>query len=322
MTRNRRHDARPQRRLTFAAWRRATSHPFPQTRPFASAEHGDRTRGRLPPAFISSRRRSAISATSRLRALETLAGADLDRLRGHPRHPQAARPLRHRDAAHAYHEHNAATARPKLLARLAGGRRRRAGFGCRNAAHLRPRLQAGARSAARRVIASPRARRVVGARRHWSSRACRPTVFSSRDFCRPKQAARRDAHRELARIPATLVLFESGPRARRRARRSRRRLGRARSRDLPRTDQASRGSPPRHACCARRALCGDAETRGEFVIVIAPPTGRRQTPRRAADSTPCCASTRTQPRQGCGGRASRTPPASPRRTSTGAHSNW
>ena len=36
-----------------------------------------------------------------LRALETLAAADADRLRGHPRHPQAARPLRHRDAADA-----------------------------------------------------------------------------------------------------------------------------------------------------------------------------------------------------------------------------
>ncbi len=33
-----------------------------------------------------------------------------------------------------YHDHNAAAARPKLLARLAGGRRRRAGLRCRHAA--------------------------------------------------------------------------------------------------------------------------------------------------------------------------------------------
>ena len=44
------------------------------------------------------------------------------------------------------------------------------------------------------------------------SPACRPTVFSSRDSCRPSEAARQTRIADLARIPGTLVLFESGPR--------------------------------------------------------------------------------------------------------------
>ena len=57
--------------------------------------------GRSRPACTSSRRRSAICATSRCARSRRWPRADADRLRGHPRHPQAARPLRHRDAADA-----------------------------------------------------------------------------------------------------------------------------------------------------------------------------------------------------------------------------
>ena len=74
-----------------------------------------------PPACISSPPRSATCATSRLRALETLAAADVIACedtrvtRKLLDHYGIATPLT------PYHEHNAAAARPKLLARLAAG---------------------------------------------------------------------------------------------------------------------------------------------------------------------------------------------------------
>ena len=87
-----------------------------------------------------------------LRALEMLAAADLVACedtrvtRKLLDHYGIATPLT------PYHEHNAAAARPKLLARLAAGERRRAGVRRRHAADLRSRLQAGARGAARPVM--------------------------------------------------------------------------------------------------------------------------------------------------------------------------
>ena len=80
-----------------------------------------------------------------LRALEVLAAADLIACedtrvtRKLLDHYGIATPLT------PYHDHNAAEARPKLLARLAEGARGGAGLRCRHAARLRPGLQAGAR---------------------------------------------------------------------------------------------------------------------------------------------------------------------------------
>ena len=97
--------------------------------------------------------------------------------------------------------------------------------------------------------------------------------FFFEGFLPPKQAGRQKRIAALAAIPATLVLFESGPR-------------------LPAAlaDLAA-GLGPRAAAICReltklheeirrgdladlaRHYAGDAETRGEIVIVVAPPTG-------------------------------------------------
>ena len=138
-----------------------------------------------------------------------------------------------------YHEHNAAEARPKLLARLARRPSGRAGLGCRHAADFRSRLQAGARSGARpahAVIAVPGASAVLAA----LGVAGLPTDrFFFEGFLPPKQAARQKRIAELAGIPATLVLFESGPRLAAALADLAAGLGSARGRDLPRADQAA-----------------------------------------------------------------------------------
>ncbi len=91
-----------------------------------------------------------------LRALELLAGADVIACED----TRVTRKLTERYGIATpltpYHEHNAAEARPKLLARLARGPGGRAGVGRRHAADFRSRLQAGARGATRPAIAVTR----------------------------------------------------------------------------------------------------------------------------------------------------------------------
>ena len=83
------------------------------------------------------------------------------------------------------------------------------------------------------VIALPGASSVLAA----LSVAALPTDrFFFEGFLPPKETARRARLTDLARIDATLVLFESGNRVRD-AGRTRRNHGHARGRDLPRTDQ-------------------------------------------------------------------------------------
>ena len=88
-----------------------------------------------------------------LRALEVLAAADVIACED----TRVTRKLLDRYGIETpltpYHDHNAATARPKLLARLAAGRGRRAGVRCRHPADLRSRLQAGPGRTRRRPCA-------------------------------------------------------------------------------------------------------------------------------------------------------------------------
>ena len=147
-----------------------------------------------------------------LRALETLAAADLIACedtrvtRKLLDHYGIATPLT------PYHEHNAAAARPKLLARLAAGESRGAGFRCRNAAGLRSRLQAGARGARGRPCGDGAARRVGDAGGAGRRRDCRPTGSSSRASCRRRKAQRATASPSWRAFRRRLILFESGPR--------------------------------------------------------------------------------------------------------------
>jgi 16S rRNA (cytidine1402-2'-O)-methyltransferase len=146
-----------------------------------------------------------------LRALEALAGADviacedtrvthklLDRY-------GIARPLT------PYHEHNAAKARPMLLRRLAEGTAIALVSDAGTPLISDPgyKLVRATQDAGHTVTALPGASAVMGA----LAVAGLPTdQFQFVGFLPPKEAARRARIAELARIPATLVLFETGPR--------------------------------------------------------------------------------------------------------------
>jgi len=211
-----------------------------------------------------------------LRALETLAAADViacedSRVtRKLTEHYGIATPLT------PYHEHNAAEARPKLLARLADGQTIALVSDAGTPLISDPgyKLVRAAGEAGHAVIAVPGASAVLTA----LGAAGLPTDrFFFEGFLPPKRAARQKRIAALAAIPATLVLFESGPR-------------------LPATlaDLAA-GLGPRAAAICRELTKlheeirrGDldklahhyatgGETRGEIVIVVAPPADNAET---------------------------------------------
>lgn len=205
-----------------------------------------------------------------LRALEVLAGADAIACED----TRVSRKLAERYGIEtpllSYHEHNAADARPKLLARLAAGEAVALVSDAGTPLISDPgyKLVRAAWEAGYAVTSLPGASSVLAA----LSVAGLPTDrFFFEGFLPPKQGARQKRIAEIATIPATLVLFESGPR-------------------LPDTlaDLAA-GLGPRGAAICReltklheevrrddlaalaRHYAHGAETRGEFVIVVAPP---------------------------------------------------
>lgn len=143
-----------------------------------------------------------------LRALDVLGGADVilcedTRLSGRLTRLYAIDTKRV-----AYHEHNAAAMRPKILARLAAGEvvALISDAGTPLISDPGMPLVLAARAAGHKVVAVPGPSAPIAA----LSIAGLPTDrFSFAGFLPPKQAARRRALRELGMIPATLVLFES-----------------------------------------------------------------------------------------------------------------
>ena len=205
-----------------------------------------------------------------LRALEMLAAADVIACedtrvtRKLTEHYGIATPLT------PYHEHNAAEARPKILARLADGQTVALVSDAGTPLISDPgyRLVREAVEAGFTVIPLPGASAVLTA----LAVAGLPTDrFFFEGFLPPKQVGRQKRIAELGVIPATLVLFESGPR-----------LAAALA-DL------AAGLGPRQAAICReltklheeirrddleklaRHYEAGAETRGEIVIVMAPP---------------------------------------------------
>jgi 16S rRNA (cytidine1402-2'-O)-methyltransferase len=205
-----------------------------------------------------------------LRALEVLRGADIiacedtritRRLTGRY---GIATPLT------PYHEHNAAQARPKLLARLADGQAVALVSDAGTPLISDPgyKLVRAAQEAGHSVVAVPGASALLAA---LSVAGLPSDRFFFEGFLPPKQAARQKRIAALAAVPATLVFYESGPR-----------LSAALA-DL------SAGLGPRAAAVCREltklheevrrddieALARDyaagLETRGEIVIVVAPP---------------------------------------------------
>jgi len=205
-----------------------------------------------------------------LRALELLAGADVIACED----TRVTRKLTERYGIATpltpYHEHNAAEARPKLLARLAAGQAVALVSDAGTPLISDPgyRLVRAACEAGHPVTALPGASATLAA----LSVAGLPTDrFFFEGFLPPKQAGRQKRIAELAAIPATLVLFESGPR-----------LSAALA-DLadglgPRAAAICRELTKLHEEIRRgdltslaRDYAGGGETRGEIVIVVAPP---------------------------------------------------
>src|SRR3954452_15059282 len=146
-----------------------------------------------------------------LRALQTLAGVDVIACED----SRITRRLTERYAIAAqlipYHEHNAESARPKILQRLAQGGSVALVSDAGTPLISDPgfKLVREACAAGHVVTAAPGASAALMA----LSIAGLPTDrFFFEGFLPAKEAARRTRIAELARIPATLVLFESGPR--------------------------------------------------------------------------------------------------------------
>jgi 16S rRNA (cytidine1402-2'-O)-methyltransferase len=169
-----------------------------------------------------------------------------------------------------YHDHNAAEARPKLLARLSGGAAVALVSDAGTPLVSDPgfKLVRAAQEAGHAVTTLPGASAVLAA----LAVAALPTDrFFFEGFLPPKEGQRRARIAELVRIPATLVLFETGPRLA------------ASLADL------ALGLGPRAAAVCRELTKlheevrrGDLETlardyasapepRGEIVVVVAPP---------------------------------------------------
>ena len=205
-----------------------------------------------------------------LRALETLGAADLIACedtrvtRKLLDHYGIATPLT------PYHEHNAETARPKILARLAGGAAVALVSDAGTPLVSDPgfKLVRAARAEGHAVFALPGASAVLAA---LTVSGLPSDRFVFEGFLPPREGARRNRIAEIKSIPATLIVFETGPR-----------LSAALA-DL------AQGLGPRPAAVCREltklheevrrgdlaTLAADyaaaAEPRGEIVIVIAPP---------------------------------------------------
>jgi 16S rRNA (cytidine1402-2'-O)-methyltransferase len=205
-----------------------------------------------------------------LRALEILAGCDVIACED----TRVSRKLTERYGIATpltpYHEHNAAEARPKLLARLARGEAVALVSDAGTPLISDPgyKLVRTAQEAGHAVTAIPGASSVLTA----LSVAGLPTDrFFFEGFLPAKQAARQKRIATLANIPATLVLFESGPRLADTLVDLAAGLGQraaAICRELTKLhEEVRRGE----LATLAHDYAGGCETRGEIVIVVAPP---------------------------------------------------
>ncbi len=204
-----------------------------------------------------------------LRALETLAAAEIIACED----TRVTRRLLARygiaTALTPYHEHNAAVARPKIMARLGEGAAVAlvSDAGTPLVSDPGYKLVRQAQAAGHAVTAVPGASAVLTA----LSVAGLPTDrFFFEGFLPPKQAARRTRIAEIGRIPATLVLFETGPRLAAALADLAAGLGpreAAICRELTKLHEEVRRSD---LATLARDYAEGREMRGEFVIVVAP----------------------------------------------------
>ena len=233
--------------------------------------------GRLPPGLHLVATPIGTLRDVSLRALESLAAADViacedSRVtRKLLDHYGITTPLT------PYHEHNAAVARPKLLARLAAGEAVALVSDAGTPLISDPgyKLVREAREAGHTVTAVPGASAALAA----VTVAGLPTNrFLFEGFLPPKDGARRARIAELARIPATLILYESGPRLARTLAALADGLGDRQAaicRELTKLhEEVRRGTLAELA----QAYAEGGETRGEIVIVVEPPAADADQP--------------------------------------------
>jgi 16S rRNA (cytidine1402-2'-O)-methyltransferase len=172
-----------------------------------------------------------------------------------------------------YHEHNAAAARPKLLTRLAEGASLALVSDAGTPLISDPgfKLVRAAREAGHRVTALPGPSAALAA---LSTCGLPTDRFFFAGFFPAKSLQRRARIAELKRLPATLVLYEGGSRVVACLADLAAELG-------PRAAALCRELTKLHEEVRRGDLnelaahyAGDAETRGEFVIIVAPPDER------------------------------------------------
>jgi 16S rRNA (cytidine1402-2'-O)-methyltransferase len=205
-----------------------------------------------------------------LRALETLAGSDMICCED----TRVTRKLLDRYGITAslspYHEHNAQAMRPKILARLAQGFSITLVSDAGTPLISDPgfKLVREACAAGFPVHALPGPSSILAA----LSVAALPTDrFFFEGFLPAKEGARRNRIHELARIGVTLVLFESGARVRDCLRDLAEILGSrdiAICREMTKLHEEVRRFPLADAAAEAERL----ETRGEFVLVVGPPS--------------------------------------------------
>ncbi len=204
-----------------------------------------------------------------LRALETLAGVDLIACED----TRITHRLLERYSISAeltpYHEHNAASARPKLLERLREGEAVALVSDAGTPLISDPgfKLVREVCAAGYAVTAIPGPSSILTA----LSLAALPTDrFFFTGFLPPKQAARRARLAELARIDATLVVFESGHRVQETIADLAGIMG-AREAAICRELTKLHEQVTRAPLAELAAGADQLETRGEFVLVIGPP---------------------------------------------------
>jgi 16S rRNA (cytidine1402-2'-O)-methyltransferase len=209
-----------------------------------------------------------------LRALETLAGVDIIACED----TRITRRLTARFAILAllkpYHEHNAALARPKILQRLAEGASIALVSDAGTPLISDPgfKLVREVYAAGHPVIALPGPSSVLAA----LAVAALPTDrFFFEGFLPSRQMARRTRLGELARIDATLVMFESGNRIADTLHDLADIMGgrdAAICRELTKLHEEVRRAPVSELAQTADTL----ETRGEFVVVVGPPAANAQ----------------------------------------------
>lgn len=205
-----------------------------------------------------------------VRALETLAGADIIACED----TRMTRRLTDRYGIDvpliSYHDHNGASMRPKLLARLAGGQALALVSDAGTPLISDPgyKLVVEVAEAGHRIFPLPGASALLAA----LVAAGLPTDrFLFDGFLPPKPGQRRNRITELSRIPSTLVLYETGPRLAESLADLAEILGPRRAavcRELTKTfEEVRRGPLPELAA----QYAGERDPKGEIVLVVGPP---------------------------------------------------